>query len=72
MGPEYPGEGAMDNILIAGSTDIKDLRKQSLFASRGKICTFSSGPNQRPAEMKLPQLIYSPLVSVKEMLKQTS
>ena len=24
VGPEYPGEGAMNNILIAGSTDIQE------------------------------------------------
>ena len=28
VGLEYPGEGAMHNILIAGSTDIQDRLKK--------------------------------------------
>ena len=31
MGPEYPGEGAMNNILIAGSTDIQEENKNFPF-----------------------------------------
>ena len=59
MGPEYPGEGAMDNILIAGSTDIQDMQNYA--------------PSlQRPIETKLPWLICSPLPVLKEILKQAS
>ena len=29
VGPEYPGEGAMSKIIIAGSTAVEDLLKKN-------------------------------------------
>ena len=39
MGTEYPGEGAMNNILIAGSTNMQGLMRQSSFLADENMAT---------------------------------
>ena len=63
VGPEYPGEGAMHNILIAGSTDIQDLLMKKIYAS---------SPQDRFKDLIKQKFLglHLQAAAVKEMIKQ--